>query len=988
MSRPLARLRALLAQPPARPTQLALLGFAGLALFYFWHLDANLINDDEGSYLYAAWRISLGELPYRDFLTPQLPAFLMPGGWLMRLVGPEVWPLRAFSAVFSLGAGVFTWLTARRLFGAGVALVAGLAFTLHPLVYYYGRLYRAEPSMLFFAAVGSYAFARAAFPQPAPTGSASELPGVLPEPEPVPAARPWLLVSGAAFGLAILCKLFGALPLAGCGLWLLIDGLRRRRIGPMLVDGVLLSASAALVAGLPLLWFRSISANLEQAVLEHHLMQGSQQTLISELAKTLEFYYQFVDADQGALLLFAGIAVAVLAWRRGDRRVLLFGCQLVSLLGFFLLTRDLFIRHLMYLLPSLATLAGLALVPLIVHWRQLARPEGASTPPAPSTSLPTARLGGALALGLLAALALPWTYANVVLGLETETATARLADFISLVTAPDAQVFGDFSELNFYAQRPTSYEGASMSAGAAASGQLAWSVVSPPLEARRPALLVNLSAARHDVGHLQYMPDYADYLAWMEQHYVKLGGFERDWQSFLLYEPKDAPLPRLARHPDGPTLLAARPAKPKARAGDAIEVLTAWQNGPPEEPLTEYVATLRLIDPTGQQWAQQDSSLFAYPDRKSPRWAPDELTSQRLAVTLPPDTPPGTYRLEVGLYRRNGADVPRLDPAGQPVYDRALAGTIQVGPGPLNDIPSGTDGVTRLDRPLAGLTLLGHGPLPDAPITAGATLPLDLWWRSEPTTDASPPPDRLWIGLDGEREANADSDAAGPGGLPQSLGIDLTTLAPGTVYRQRAHLAVPLDRAPGPAQLQLELLDAHGQPLLPASTPLGTLDIDSPAPESARQPLARHPGLAVADDIADFGRARFAFDLDDVPAPVSEAMRPPEGATTLNVTLDWRALRHTDSPWSLSLQLHDPSAQPIAQVDAPAGGWEHPSSAWLAGEMFSQQLALELPDALSPGTYPLILALYNPATGYRAPMRGPDAAGDHLDLGSLQVGPP
>ncbi|MCB0217655.1 MAG: glycosyltransferase family 39 protein, partial [Chloroflexi bacterium] len=427
MSRPLARLRAAFAQPTARSTQIALLGLAGLGLFYFWHLDANLINDDEGSYLYAAWRISLGELPYRDFLTPQLPAFLMPGGWLMRLVGPEVWPLRAFSALFSLGAGAFTWLTARRLFGSGVAMVAGLAFTLHPLVYYFGRLYRAEPSMLFFAAAGIFAFARAAFPDPAPTDAPVELPGILPEPMPAPSARRWLLLSGAAFGLAILCKLFGALPLAGCGLWLLVDGLRRRRIGPMVVDGLLLSASAALVAGLPLLWFRSISANLEQAVLEHHLMQGSQQTLLSELSKTLEFYYQFVDADQGALLLFAGIAVAVLAWRRSDRRVMLFGCQLVSLLGFVLLTRDLFIRHLMYLLPSLATLAGLALVPLLVQWRQLAGPaRGHDAPSLPVTVLPTARLGGALAAALLAALALPWTYANVVLGLESETATARL----------------------------------------------------------------------------------------------------------------------------------------------------------------------------------------------------------------------------------------------------------------------------------------------------------------------------------------------------------------------------------------------------------------------------------------------------------------------------------------------------------------------------------------------------------------------------------
>ena len=31
-----------------------------LVRLYFWRLDGYLINDDEGSYLYAAWRIALG----------------------------------------------------------------------------------------------------------------------------------------------------------------------------------------------------------------------------------------------------------------------------------------------------------------------------------------------------------------------------------------------------------------------------------------------------------------------------------------------------------------------------------------------------------------------------------------------------------------------------------------------------------------------------------------------------------------------------------------------------------------------------------------------------------------------------------------------------------------------------------------------------------------------------------------------------------------
>ncbi|MCB0216895.1 MAG: hypothetical protein KDH92_09685, partial [Chloroflexi bacterium] len=654
------------------------------------------------------------------------------------------------------------------------------------------------------------------------------------------------------------------------------------------------------------------------------------------------------------------------------------------------LTRDLFIRHLMYLLPSLATLAGLALVPLLIQWRQLAGlARRHDAPSLPATVLPTARLGGALAAALLAALALPWTYANVVLGLESETATARLADFIALVTPPDALVFGDFSELNFYARRPTSYEGASMSAGAAASGQLAWSVVSPRFAERRPALLVNLSAARHDVGHLQYMPDYADYLAWIDQHYVKLGSFERDWQSYLLYEPKDAPLPRLARYADGPSLLAARPDRAEARAGEAVEVLTAWQNGAPEEPLTEYAATLRLVDPIGRQWAQQDSSLFAYPDRKSPRWAADELTSQRLGLTLPPDLPPGAYRLEVGLYRRNGADVPQLDPGGQPVYVRALAGTIQVLAGQARDIPDPAPDVVRAERSIGALTLLGHGQLPTDPVYAGDTLPLDLWWR----LDGEPvdPPVRLWVGLEGERASPSETGVATRGGLEQDLGVALAALPRGVVYHQRAYAAVPIDQPAGAAELQVDLLDAAGRAGSEAPVVLGTITVAA-APEADRAatdvgPDSSSASLFRAGDLAAVTGVQTAVGEPGAAAAFGGRIRLDPG-DPVAVSLRWRALRRTEGPWSFSLQLLDASGLPVAQVDGPAGGWERPSTAWRAGERIEQQLTLALPPSLAAGSYPLILALYNPATGYRAPLQGQGTDGDHVVLSTVDVARP
>src|SRR3990172_9514864 len=87
----------------SRPAEPAfVLTWLAMAVYYLRGLERYLINDDEGSYLYAAWRISLGEVPYRDFLTPQLPAFLLGGGAMMAVAGPATWPARALATTVTL----------------------------------------------------------------------------------------------------------------------------------------------------------------------------------------------------------------------------------------------------------------------------------------------------------------------------------------------------------------------------------------------------------------------------------------------------------------------------------------------------------------------------------------------------------------------------------------------------------------------------------------------------------------------------------------------------------------------------------------------------------------------------------------------------------------------------------------------------------------------------------------------------------------------
>ncbi|MFQ6059449.1 MAG: ArnT family glycosyltransferase, partial [Anaerolineae bacterium] len=374
-------------------------------LFYLNNIDGWLINDDEGSYLYAAWRISQGELPYRDFLTPQLPVFLYSGALLIKLLGPSVLALRTVSAWLSVLSAGLLYLTARRLFRRELCLIAALAFLMHPDLYLEGRVYRPEPYMLFFGAAGLYAFVEAVF-----------------------GGRRWLLVvAGLVFGLATLTKLFGFLPLAACVAFLGYQALRGERDWPGVVgDIAVLVVPYGLVVGSVFAGFYLATPVVSQAVFGHQLMQGRGLSRWAVFVKGLKFYVRYVQ-KYGLLVAFA-LPAAAHALVRRDQRRWLFAWQVPTALVFLLLSRELWPRHLLYLVPGLSVLFALALEPMLTWSRR-----------------------SYLLLALVAGLTIPWFLDNRDIAWRSETGTWRLADYIAAHTAPDDYVLADYSGLNFYA---------------------------------------------------------------------------------------------------------------------------------------------------------------------------------------------------------------------------------------------------------------------------------------------------------------------------------------------------------------------------------------------------------------------------------------------------------------------------------------------------------------------------------------------------------
>ncbi|MBA3530767.1 MAG: glycosyltransferase family 39 protein [Ardenticatenales bacterium] len=81
----------------------------------------------------------------------------------------------------------------------------------------------------------------------------------------------------------------------------------------------------------------------------------------------------------------------------------------------------------------------------------------------------------------------------------------------------------------------------------------------------------------------------------------------------------------------------------------------------------------------------------------------------------------------------------------------------------------------------------------------------------------------------------------------------------------------------------------------------------------------------------------------------------------LHLTLFWRALAEMDEDFFASVQLIGADGQLYAQADHIAYNDFYPSSQWRAGEELLDRYQLDLPSALPPGRYQLILVLYDRA---------------------------
>jgi len=467
---------------PTRAAAVRILAAVLIALALFmglWNLGGWLMNDDEGTYLYDAWRVSLGELPYRDFFLSQTPLGIFLGAAAFKALGPTVGAARALSLAFILASAVLIGLAARRFFGLSpvISLLAAAAFLFTKHVYFLGRTFMPDIPMVFFSTAALFYGLKAE----------AAVPGRK-------AAGPAFLF-GIMAGLAALAKLNAALLLPGYGLFVFYSAARRfDRLSAVLRKAALAAAGFVISCGLPFgLMLATIPGAYAGTIGFHLAKETAAEPLFSLVFARLG---TFIGNHNYGLIPIA-VAGMILARALKDRRRALVAALLLAAIVPVFLPGTFYLRYIVF-----------AFVPLALFFGDGLRAFFAAGKMRPALLVLSAAL---MALTLAPSFSLSRLRAF-------DTGTRDLAAYVVANTAPGDIVFGDDPGINFLARRACPPGLVDVSGEMTRSGQITAAMIRE--ECERTGVKLILVETEGPAHHLKNLRDYETFEAYLRESFT------------------------------------------------------------------------------------------------------------------------------------------------------------------------------------------------------------------------------------------------------------------------------------------------------------------------------------------------------------------------------------------------------------------------------------------------------------------------------------
>ncbi len=398
-------------------------------------------------------------------------------------------------------------------------------------------------------------------------------------------------------------------------------------------------------------------------------------------------------------------------------------------------------------------------------------------------------------------------------------------------------------------------------------------------------------------------------------------------------------------------------------AGDSVPILFRFRRTSPEK--KSLRVSLRLIDRSGETWAQADKDVGGDFFQESD-WPDGQSLDDRHAIMIQPGTPPGDYRLIANIYE-SGSPNP-LPPSGAGVTVGAggmLVRTVHVSQASDHLWTRGIGGFRTVGASTgSGVELIGFAGSTE--FTTGSAAPLSLYWKAL----ADRPPATVvqsLITTDNGSVASRSELPLAPRGFP------INAWHAGDVVRDMIRIPVPSTLAPGTYGLRVETTDASGNtasvdnPIL-----LGTVKVNAGPPAAQPSSPQHSTAYSLGDSILLEG-----FDL-------ASARVAPGGHISLK--LHWSDVSTVPDDYTVFVHVLDAKEKVVAQRDQQPANGNRPTTAWTPGDRTLDEYDLTIPVGTAVGSYSIEVGMYNPTDGTRLPIiRDGQPAGDRIILTSLVV---
>jgi hypothetical protein len=334
--------------------------------------------------------------------------------------------------------------------------------------------------------------------------------------------RQWYLpLSGAIYGLATLCKLFGVLSFGGCLLFLGYQALAgRTSLRHSLKDLVWLTIPFLLISVGGILTFYPPDSAYYGSVIGQHWQAGRDRDLIYRLTNVLNGLFQFFRDNLTFLLALPLLPRLAGSHRPGES---ILAWQIPTGLAFFILSRPMWSRYWLYLVPIFCLILAF-LADRVLQWTETVWKDRKRL----------TILVGILLIGLGLAQSTPSIVRNARL---YEESTRALADYIAEHTDPDDVVLSDYATLNFYARRPSVYQAPIIANAQIQAGFITGADLIAEIEADEVEMVVlHVPGGSNPPSHLIYLYDFDRFYAYLNQHFHQMRTFNRSGQLFEIYQ--------------------------------------------------------------------------------------------------------------------------------------------------------------------------------------------------------------------------------------------------------------------------------------------------------------------------------------------------------------------------------------------------------------------------------------------------------------------